>query len=206
MFSIMLSKIIQKFSQKIINKFYSNFDENNRKKLKNYIKTFIPSFLFTIIFNCVYFYLMFNGKLCFEFNSKTIDDLENMHMRFAFVLKYFSPNLIILVINIQYVAVTRCSPAYDPLSGNERFVLKSQKILQNTLEQSFLSLIAQLTMVTHLEPLQIVWYIPSVNFLFFIGRIFFIFFYPNNRTFGFISTMFSSVIIVYYNFYKFFFI
>lgn len=81
------------------------------------------------------------------------------------------------------------SGAIDPTSGHEDNVYVGNKILTNSLEQSVISIVAQLTFLAVASPSgQLVSrLIPLINVYYAIGRLAFFFGYPRRRLFGMVT-------------------
>ncbi|KAI7694045.1 hypothetical protein SSS_06920 [Sarcoptes scabiei] len=79
--------------------------------------------------------------------------------------------LIPILVSIWHVIYNRLTnKVYNPLSGREHFVEKSNRILTNTIEHSLINLFAELILAVYL-PNDMMHWIPLMVFLFVFGRI-----------------------------------
>lgn len=122
--------------------------------------------------------------------------------RLIYTLQLQVFSLIPLFISLNEVMFTRLfTPALNPLSGNEKLVEKSVRILTNTVEQLLLNVINQLILATFI-PVDFLFIIPFLVFLFTVGRITFLIGYsvhPKYRTIGFILTFVPSFVLLAVN-------
>ena len=83
------------------------------------------------------------------------------------------PCCLVVFTAIMFVARKRGStPAGNPLSGNEHFLLKEKNILANTVEQALVFLMLSLVLTTYLDPSKMK-IIPLYSLQWVVGRILF---------------------------------
>ena len=131
---------------------------------------------------------------------------EGKRLTYAFRCLLYS--VIPLFLAIVRVALVRLAnpttlgthPTAPVLPSMESFKIK-ERILQNTLEQTILHMVAVLALVSVLEPDQL-WNIPLLVLLFLIGRAAFFIGYtssPVNRVFGFVVTVLPTTCALAYS-------
>ncbi|RWS00114.1 hypothetical protein B4U79_00368, partial [Dinothrombium tinctorium] len=105
-----------------------------------------------------------------------------------------APGLFTLLLCVVYAMLRRgTSPARNPLSGNEVYVLAARYILTNTLEQYVLHLVSQLVLAAYVDALTLIKVVPLLAVFFLFGRITFILGYPLQRGFGWFVTLFPNI-------------
>lgn len=130
-------------------------------------------------------------------------DLSTFSSKLEFTARYWSLGLLWLFVNVQLVIAKRVSSkAGNPLSGNEKIVEESLRILTNSMEQFLMHIVAQVTLLTVLEETKITRIIPLMNAFYFFGRIFFWIGYPKLRSFGFIMTTLPITLVTFLSLYN----
>ena len=180
--------------------------EVDRRYMQSYLRGALPYAIGGTIFTLVTIILVLTHTIDLSKLGKTsAEDLPDLQSRFGYVLKFSTPAVLFIFVCIHWVIHNRVrSPAMDPLYNQEKYITKSNNILQNTVEQFILSIVAQLILVTHLDAEHTLKYIPALSLLFIIGRITFWIGYPQYRSFGMITTMAPTMVVIAYNVYKFF--
>jgi hypothetical protein len=124
----------------------------------------------------------------------TPSDVNSFANRLEFLLRYQCLPATVLICLMYAVIRKRVrSHAINPLDGFEHIVAAQKNILQNSLEQYLLSLLAQLGLLCHLTSYQVLRYIPLMNVIFVLGRVLYALGYPKYRTAGFVMNFFTSI-------------
>ena len=181
------------------------YSEEQRKYMKQFGRRAIPFLISGAVFNVIIITLVIKNKIDLSQYIKTrANDLQDIPSKIGFVLKYSTPGVLWLWLCVYSVIRIRVrSPAMDPLANEEQFVLKAKNILQNSFEQFILSLVSQLILITHLDSVSTVKYIPALSFMFILGRIAFWLGYPNYRSFGLITSLAPITVTIFYISYRF---
>lgn len=131
-------------------------------------------------------------------------ELESFGNKLQFTARYWVLPLLFLFTRWHAVVTKRITTrAIDPLSGNEKYVEKANKILNNCMEQLLMSVVSQVCLLSYLTPEQTVSLIPLINLWHVIGRIAFLLGYPKYRTFGVNATMLPTTITIFFCLYHF---
>lgn len=147
--------------------------------------------------------LAYRGNLAI-FSPREPVVLDSFSSKLEFTSRYWIIGLLWLFININLLFMKRFgSKAISPLSGDEHLVEPLVKIFTNSVEQLFMSIISQVTVIGFLEPEKVVSMIPLVNVLYFIGRFLFFMGYPKKRGFGLCFSMVPVTLAVYLAVYHF---
>ena len=121
------------------------------------------------------------------------EDLEDFESKVKFTLRFMVLPVTWLLHSLLVVILKRFRTiAWDPMSGNDHLTEVDQRLLQNTIEQTLLSILSQfmiLGVMTAQETLKV---IPFINIWFVVGRLLFWGGYPRYRTFGFCFSMVPS--------------
>ena len=138
--------------------------------------------------------------------SMTVETVRGFSFRIEYALRYQTLLVTWLLFNVMATIFGRLSTkAINPLdSSSEENVQVHKNILTNTVEQTLVSVFAQLIFVSFASPEAVLKFIPLINIIFFIGRIAFFFGYPLKRALGFQMTVVPTIVLVIYNFVKFF--
>lgn len=133
------------------------------------------------------------------------DALKGFNARFEYSVRYQILLAVWLLFNVCTVIFVRFSKrALNPLVPSTEVAAQCQKnILNNSIEQVFISVLLQFAFASFAEPSLVMKMIPAVNFLVFFGRIAYFLGYPMYRTFGITLTAFPSILMAGYNLYKF---
>ena len=120
----------------------------------------------------------------------TVEELEDFESRVKFTLRFLAIPSIWLFHSLLVVILKRFRTiAWDPMAGNDHLTEVDQRILQNTMEQTLLTVICQLMMMAVMKPIETLKVIPFINLWFIVGRFLFWAGYPRYRTFGFCFSM-----------------
>lgn len=121
------------------------------------------------------------------------EDLSDFESKLKFTLRFWILPTTWLLHSLLVVILRRFRTiAWDPMAGNDHLTEVDQRLLQNTIEQTLLSVLSQfmiLGVMTANETLKV---IPFINIWFVIGRFLFWAGYPRYRTFGFCFSMVPS--------------
>ena len=128
---------------------------------------------------------------------------QSFASKLEFTARYWILGGIWILFSMCHVMLKRMFSGFDPLSGSETLIAKSNNILRNSIEQLFLSIIVQVSAITYFSGEEVLRCIPIVNAMYFVGRIAFWFGYPKYRTFGFCLTIFPTTLLCMYSVYKF---
>jgi len=144
------------------------------------------------------------GGICFYFNKycdQKFPQAANMADRLALALRVLVFPALTLAAAIGRVSFGRCrSAAINPLAGRDHVIEFHQRILQNTLEQLAIHVVAILSLATYLTP-DTFKFVPMLSGMFVLGRILFWLGYPNRRTFGYALGKIANVAAVWCGFY-----
>lgn len=125
--------------------------------------------------------------------AKTTEtELPSTGDKYAFACKWFSLQVAWMLIANINVGKQRIKVAL-PASGHDHLIEKEKNILQNSLEQSFMSIVAQLTLIASLSSAATIKLVPLINVLWLIGRIAFVYGYPDKRLFGFFLSFYPTL-------------
>ena len=128
---------------------------------------------------------------------------QSFASKLEFCARYWVLGVVWLLLSMTQVMLRRVYGAMNPLTGTEGIVVKSNNILKNSMEQLFVSITIQVSVITYLTGEEVVRCIPIVNIMYFAGRVAFWFGYPKYRTFGFCLNFFPTCILTAYALYKF---
>jgi len=162
-----------------------------KKKNQPKILRLIP---FAVVFMLSFQYLVLNGHINLAPKIKP-SDLKDFQSKVQFTFQYSILGVVWMFFSLWYVISKRFpSPAVNPLSGHEGLTEAAKNILTNSLEQFFLSLVTQLSLISFIDEVTTQRAIPLLNLFYIIGRITFFLGYPENRSFGFWVTMWPTQI------------
>lgn len=137
--------------------------------------------------------------------SSSPETLGTFGEKAEFAFRYQSLLALWLLFNIFMTIYGRyLHMAVNPLdTKTEEHVQIYKNILTNSYEQILLSVLSQLVFISFASPLAIVRYIPLLNIFMFVGRVTFFAGYPFYRTFGFLTSVLPTFVLVFYNIFKF---
>ena len=180
--------------------------EEQIQRMKQLNKSAAPFFIGGIIIAILYVIVVLMNWLDFSTFLKTSpEDLPDLQSRIGFVLRYGTFGALWVFICLFTVGVLRSqSPANDPTSGNDHFIMKAKNVLNNSFEQFILHIFSELILVQHLDALHTIRYIPALTIIFIVGRITFWLGYPHYRPFGFMLNIIPLSVTMAYSLYAFF--
>lgn len=178
----------------------------NRQEFNNYDRLVFGAG-FTLLAICVCFtatILVYTGRVKI-LSPRNHVSLDTFSEKIEFAARYWVLGIFWLYITTHYVTLRRFfSKAINPLSGNESLVEDAVKINTNSVEQFFIVVVAQITVIASLKPDKIITMIPLMNALYITGRILFWMGYPKYRGFGMTMTMFPATLAMYFSLHKLF--
>lgn len=132
-------------------------------------------------------------------NPVSVEDRLILTIQLSFIdlLPLIVALFAVINVRISTIPVNPPDPRADPL------VQKPQRILQNTLEQLIIKWNLSFTLCTVLQPNQLI-ILPMFTVVFIVGRLKFALGYPNYRSFGMGTNIFSAPIVIFFLLYRLF--
>lgn len=170
-----------------------------QRKWKEERKAYVPIFLIQLALSFVVTFSVLYGGY-YTCHSIPVPKSNSLEDKVIFYIRCcVFPCAVLLFLSIMNVAnKRRTTPAVNPLAGKEHYLVVEKNFLTNTVEQTLVFLMINLTLTTYLDSAEMK-ILPIYTLLWLVARFFFRIGYginPKYRSFGMLISVETSVVFI----------